>query len=71
MMDNITTNQNPPMSTVPHLPRDRPLTNEEKLQFELYEKDLRNRLKNDVIKENNGKYALRMDGKFYKFKYTS
>lgn len=52
---------------IPYLPKDRPLTDDEKANFELYEKDLSRRLKEEVIKVN-GEYALRINGNLYKLK---
>ena len=54
----------------PKLPKDRPLTEEEKLSFELYEKKLREKLKSRVLTFNNGEYGFRFNGQLYTIKFT-
>lgn len=57
---------------IPKLPKDRPLTDEERKSFELYETQLEERLEARSIRvraANNGEYVFRFNGKSYNIVY--
>ena len=54
---------------MPKLPKDRPLTHEERKSFELYEKQLKERLEARVRAANNGEYVFRFNGQSYNIVY--
>lgn len=68
-MTDKTTNYVEEYVPIPKLPKDRPLTNEEKISFELYEENLVKRLKKTVTDFTGGYYGFVFKGKLYTFKY--